>query len=114
MPISPATRRSFVHRRHADRPTTYDAFARVRTFTDSESWTVTYDYDAADRVTKATYPDGTTEISTYNRLDLASFQDRKGGSGPTPTTPTGASPPRPIPSASRPCSATTGAARSPA
>jgi YD repeat-containing protein len=36
---------------------TYGAFARVRTFTDSEGWTVTYDYDAADRVTKVTYPD---------------------------------------------------------
>jgi YD repeat-containing protein len=30
---------------------TYDAFARIRTFTDSEGWTATYDYDAADRVT---------------------------------------------------------------
>ena len=44
---------------------TYDAYARVRTFTDSEGWTVTYDYDAADRVTKVTYPDGTVETYTY-------------------------------------------------
>ena len=29
-------------------------------------------------MTKVTYPDGTAEISTYNRLDLASFQDRQG------------------------------------
>jgi RHS repeat-associated protein len=56
---------------------TYDAFARVRTFTDSEGWTVTYDYDAADRVTKVTYPDGTFETYTYDKLDLAAYQDRQ-------------------------------------
>ncbi len=56
---------------------TYDAFARVRTFTDSEGWTVIYDYDAADRVTKVTYPDGTFETYSYDRLDLASYQDRQ-------------------------------------
>jgi YD repeat-containing protein len=57
---------------------TYDAFARVRTFTDSEGWTVTYDYDAADRVTQKTYPDGTSEVYGYNRLDLVSYLDRQG------------------------------------
>ncbi len=35
-------------------------------------------YDVAGCVTKVIYPDGTTEISTYNRLDLSSFQDRQG------------------------------------
>jgi RHS repeat-associated protein len=57
---------------------TYDAYARVRTYTDSEGWTATYDYDAADRVTKITYPDATTDIYVYDKLDLASFQDREG------------------------------------
>lgn len=57
---------------------TYDAANRVRTYTDSEGWTVTFDYDAADRVTKITYPDGTSKKYTYNRLDLASYQDREG------------------------------------
>jgi RHS repeat-associated protein len=57
---------------------TYDAFARVRTYTDSEGWTATYDYDAADRVTRITYPDGTADIYTYNKLDLASYRDREG------------------------------------
>jgi YD repeat-containing protein len=42
-----------------------------------EGWTVTYDYDAADRVTKVTYPDGTAETYTYDKLDLASYQDRQ-------------------------------------
>lgn len=57
---------------------TYDAFARVRTYTDSEGWTATYDYDAADRISKITYPDGTTDTYTYDKLDLASFRDRQG------------------------------------
>ena len=48
-----------------------------RTFTDSEGWSVTYDYDAADRITKKTYPDGTTDLYTYDKLDLVSYQDRQ-------------------------------------
>lgn len=36
-----------------------------------------YDYDAADRITKITFPDGTSRIYTYDRLDLASFRDRQ-------------------------------------
>jgi RHS repeat-associated protein len=54
-----------------------DSFARVRTFTDSEGWTVTYDYDAADRITRKTYPDGTFESYGYNKLDLVSYTDRE-------------------------------------
>lgn len=56
---------------------TYDAYARVRTRTDSEGWTATYDYDAANRVTQITYPDGTAETYTYDKLDLASRIDRQ-------------------------------------
>lgn len=56
---------------------TYDAYDRVRTFTDSEGWNVTYDYDAADRVIKITYPDSTTHLYTYSALDLVSHQDRE-------------------------------------
>jgi len=55
---------------------TYDSYDRIRTYTDSEGWAVTYDYDAADRITKITYPDGTTDLYTYNKLDLASYEDR--------------------------------------
>jgi YD repeat-containing protein len=69
---------------------TYDAFDRVASFTDSEGWVATYagacprvglwpnPGDAADRVTSVTYPDGTAETWTYNRLDLTSYQDRAG------------------------------------
>jgi YD repeat-containing protein len=38
---------------------TYDAFDRVATYTDSENWTATDSYDATDRFTKITCPDGT-------------------------------------------------------
>jgi RHS repeat-associated protein len=57
---------------------TYDAFARIATFTDSEGWSVSYDYDAADRLTKITYPDGTGRKFAYDKLDLASYRDREG------------------------------------
>jgi RHS repeat-associated protein len=55
----------------------YDAFNRISTYTDSEGWTVTYNYDNADRTTKITYPDGTADIYTYDKLNLASHQDRQ-------------------------------------
>jgi YD repeat-containing protein len=50
----------------------------VQTFTDSEGWSVTYSYDAADRITRITYPDTTSETYAYSNLDLASYQDRQG------------------------------------
>jgi len=56
---------------------TYDAFDRLATYTDSEGWTVTYSYDNADRVTQITYPDGSSDSYTYDRLDLASYRDRQ-------------------------------------
>ncbi len=37
---------------------TYDGYGRLQTATDSEGYTVTYDYDALNRPTKVTYPDG--------------------------------------------------------
>lgn len=40
---------------------TYDAVGRVATTTDSEGYTLTFAYDNADRPTKTTYPDTTTE-----------------------------------------------------
>ena len=55
---------------------TYDAYARVATYTDSEGWTATYSYDNADRITKIAYPDGTVDSYTYSNLDLVAYQDR--------------------------------------
>ena len=40
---------------------TYDAFGRVRTKTDESGYTLTFDYDALDRITRITHPDGTFE-----------------------------------------------------
>jgi RHS repeat-associated protein len=57
---------------------TYDGFGRLRTSTDSDSYTITYDYDALDRPTKTTYPDGTFEEVVYNRLDAEKRRDRLG------------------------------------
>jgi YD repeat-containing protein len=55
---------------------TYDSYGRVRTVTDADSYTLTYDYDALDRPTRATYPDGTYNETVYNRLDAERFRDR--------------------------------------
>ena len=57
---------------------TYDAYGRVRTVTDSDNYTLTYDYDALDRVTKVTYPDTTFEEAVYNPLDAEKQRDRLG------------------------------------
>jgi RHS repeat-associated protein len=57
---------------------TYDGYGRVRTVTDSDNYVMTYDYDALDRVTKITYPDGTYEQTIYKRLDAELKRDRLG------------------------------------
>ena len=57
---------------------TYDGFGRVRTATDSEGYVLTYDYDALDRQTKVTYPDGTYAQVVWNMLDPILARDRLG------------------------------------
>lgn len=57
---------------------TYDALDRVRTFTDSDGYTITMDYDAMGRTLTNSFPDGTTEEFGYNNLELATFKDRAG------------------------------------
>jgi RHS repeat-associated protein len=57
---------------------TYDALGRVLTKTDESSYTLTFEHDAMDRLTKITHPDSTFEQFTYNRLDLVTLQDRAG------------------------------------
>ncbi len=57
---------------------TYDGYGRVRTWTDQSGHTLTYDYDALDRTTKITHPDGTYEETVYNRLDPEKQRDRLG------------------------------------
>jgi RHS repeat-associated protein len=70
----------------ASRQFSYDGFGRPRTTTDSEGYTVTADYDAIggdpgktlNRVAKVTYPDGTFEQVSYDRLDPEWTRDRLG------------------------------------
>jgi len=57
---------------------TYDGHGRLRTTTDSDSYTLTYDYDVLDRATKVTFPDATFEETVYNRLDPEKTRDRLG------------------------------------
>jgi RHS repeat-associated protein len=57
---------------------TYDGFGRPRTTTDTEGYTLTTDYDAFDRPSAVTYPDGTYEQYIYERLDLKQSRDRQG------------------------------------
>jgi YD repeat-containing protein len=56
----------------------YDGYGRLRTVMDSEGYGVITDYDALDRVTKVTFPDGTHEETVYNRLDAEKQRDRLG------------------------------------
>ncbi len=46
--------------------------------TGPDGYTVTTDYDVFDRPTRVTYPDGTYEETTYDRLDVATRRDRLG------------------------------------
>jgi RHS repeat-associated protein len=70
----------------ATRQFAYDGFGRLRTTIDSEGYTRTADYDAIggnptktlNRVAKVTYPDGTFEQITYDRLDPEWTRDRLG------------------------------------
>jgi RHS repeat-associated protein len=57
---------------------TYDSYGRRRTVTDAAGLTLTYDYDALDRVTKVTYPDTTFEETVYKHLDPEKRRDRLG------------------------------------
>ena len=58
---------------------TYDAYGRVRTVTNvSDNYTIIIDYDALDRITKITYPDGTFQQITYDRLEVSETRDRLG------------------------------------
>ncbi|MEW6157602.1 MAG: cysteine peptidase family C39 domain-containing protein, partial [Verrucomicrobiota bacterium] len=54
----------------------YDAYDRIRTITDPDGFAVTTDYDVFDRPLTNSFPDGTKEIFTYNKLDPNTFTDR--------------------------------------
>lgn len=56
----------------------YDAVGRRRSVTDPSGYTVLSEHDALDRIVKTTYPDGSVETTTYNRLDATQRRDRQG------------------------------------
>jgi RHS repeat-associated protein len=57
---------------------TYDSFGRTRTKTDDNGYSITFNYDALDRITNIAFPDATFERITYDRLDPSVIQDRAG------------------------------------
>ncbi len=57
---------------------TYDAANRVRTWTSTDGYTLTFDYDNLDRLMRITFPDATTYSVVLDRLDVAEIHDRLG------------------------------------
>jgi len=57
---------------------TYDPQGRVRTETDPDGYVLTYAYDNLNRLTRVTYPDGTYEEVTFDRLNPVVSRDRLG------------------------------------
>ncbi len=57
---------------------TYDAVGRVGSRTDAEGYTLRYQYDALNRLTQIQYPDNTTRVQAWDKLDLASVTDQMG------------------------------------
>lgn len=63
---------------HVSVQLTYDPAGNLSSVTDSESRTVSYDYDGLNRRIKATYPDGSSESWIYDKLDIAAYSNREG------------------------------------
>lgn len=57
---------------------TYDTKLRVQSITDAEGYTVEYEYDNLNRMTKVTYPDNTYEEIVWRKLDPHLYRDRQG------------------------------------
>jgi YD repeat-containing protein len=48
----------------------YDVVGRLKAFTNTDGYSLTYSYDNLDRLTNITYPDGTFDVFTFSNLDL--------------------------------------------
>jgi YD repeat-containing protein len=57
---------------------TYDGYGRVYTVSDSDGYSVMFNYDAFDRPTTVTYPDSSFEQIIWNLLDPVLIKDRLG------------------------------------
>lgn len=51
---------------------------RVASRTESEDHTLTFAYDALDRLARIGYPDGSAQTTTYDKLDVAHRTDLSG------------------------------------
>jgi RHS repeat-associated protein len=56
----------------------YDDYGRVESVTDTDSYEVVTEYDLLDRPIEIAYPDSTTEVITYDKLDAIKRRDREG------------------------------------
>lgn len=56
----------------------YDGYGRVREVRNSDNYAVDTEYDALNRPTRVTYPDGTYEETIYNLLNVEWTRDRLG------------------------------------
>ena len=56
----------------------YDAKGNLKQETDSEGHTLKYEYDALGRRLKTTWPDGSTEETSWEKFDIARVKDRLG------------------------------------
>ena len=57
---------------------TYDAKGRADSVTNGSGYELEYTYDNLDRLTQVTYPDNTTETTSYSRLDKQWQKNREG------------------------------------
>jgi len=63
---------------HVQSQYAYDTAGNVTSETDSESRQLTHEYDGLNRRVRTNYPDGTSEKWTFDKLDVSSYENRKG------------------------------------
>lgn len=57
---------------------THDRIGRLQSKTDVNGYTLSYQHDDLDRLTRVVYPDGSFESLLYDRLDVSAIRDRAG------------------------------------
>lgn len=57
---------------------TYDDAGNVVSRANSQGLTLQFEYDGLNRLTRTTWPDGSTELRTYDKLDLSGVTNRRG------------------------------------
>ena len=62
----------------SDETFTYDAVGRVASRTNADGYALKYQYDALNRLTQIQYPDRSTRVQAWDKLDLVSETDQLG------------------------------------